>query len=466
VISRLSPPFSNLLHAVKQSLRSLVKPANYSLAANVMADLTRSKTELILENAFLRQQLIILDRQVKRPLARPRERVLLVALASRLRSWKQALLIVQPATLVRWHQDLFRWLWKRLSRPSKRMGRPPLLNGLVDLIQWMARENRTWGAERIRGELLKLGIRVAKSTTLKYIRLVRQPTTSDQTWLTFLHNHAPEIWACDFLQTFGLFFRALFVFVIIELDSRRVVHVAVTRHPTDAWVAQQLREATPFGVKPRFLIRDRDRKFGEAFGRVVKGTSIDVLLTPYHTPQANAICERFWGSMRRECLDFFILLGERHLYRVVREYVQYFNNARPHQGIGQQIPTEPEPSVGDGEVLAFPVLGGLHHDYHRAARWFALPSGNRQAIPARMARSDSLTLDFQARLWERLPVAGDPDARWSSCRQLLARKQDRILSKVERMYIFVHYRGNTQAARRARLWLLLHLSTWSDEEAA
>jgi putative transposase len=151
-------------------------------------------------------------------------------------------------------------------KPPKRGGRPALLKGLVDLIQRMARENWTWGAERIRGELLKLGIRVAKSTILKYIRLVREPAAPDQTWLTFLHNHASEIWACDFLQTYDLFFRALFVFVIIELKSRRVVHFAVTRHPTDAWVTQQLREATPFGVQPRCLIRDRDRKFGEAFG--------------------------------------------------------------------------------------------------------------------------------------------------------------------------------------------------------
>jgi transposase InsO family protein len=358
---------SHLLHTAQQALRGLVKPDNYALAANLLADLTRSKTELILENAFLRQQLIILDRQVKRPRPRPRERVLLVLLASRLHAWKQALLIVQPATLVRWHRDIYRWLWKRKSEPPKRGGRPPLLKGLVDLIQQMAQENRTWGAERIRGELLKLGVRVAKSTILRYIKLVRKPAAPDQTWLTFLHNHASQVWACDFLQTFDMLFRALFVFVIVELESRRVVHFAVTRHPTDAWVTQQLREATPFGQKPRFLVRDRDKKFGEAFRRLVKGTNIEVLLTPVQAPQANAICERFWGSLRRECLDFFILLGERHLYRVVREYVSYFNEARPHQGIGQLIPCEHEPSAREGEIIAFPVLGGLHYDYRRAA---------------------------------------------------------------------------------------------------
>jgi putative transposase len=366
VIFRRFLSLPHLLHAAKRRLRDLVKPDNYALSANTMVDLTRSKTELILENAFLRQQLIILDRQVKRPLARPHERMLLVALASRLRAWKQALLIVQPDTLLRWHRDLYRWLWKRKSRSTKRAGCPPLPKERVDLIQQLARENRTWGAERIRGELLKLGIHVAKSTILKYIRLVRRPASPDQTWLTFLHNHASEVWACDFLQTYDFLFRALYVFVIVELGSRRIVHFAVTRHPTDKWVAQQLREATPFGEKPRFLIRDRDGKYGETFRRVAAGTNIDVLLTPVRAPQANAICERFWGSLRRECLDFFILLGERHLYRVVGEYVGYFNNARPHQGISQQIPCGRGRPSGEG-VIALPVLGGLHHDYRRAA---------------------------------------------------------------------------------------------------
>jgi putative transposase len=305
---------------------------------------------------------------VKRPLAKPRERVLLVALASRLRAWKQALLIVQPDTLLRWHRDLYRWLWKRKSRSTKRAGRPPLRKGLVDLIQQMARENRIWGAERIRGELLKLGIRVAKSTILKYIRLVRRLTLPDQNWLTFLHNHASEIWACDYLQTFDVFFRALFVFVIVELRSRRVVHFAVTHHPTDDWVTRQMREATPFGQKPRFLIRDRDRKHGTTFHHFVTGNNIHTLVTPYRAPQANAICERFWGSLRRECLDYFILLGERHLYWIVKKYVTYFNGARPHQGIEQQIPGGyDEAPAKEGEIIAFPVLGGLHHDYRRAA---------------------------------------------------------------------------------------------------
>jgi len=166
----------------------------------------------------------------------------------------------------------------------------------------MARDNRTWGAERIRGELLKLGVKVAKSTIQKYIYEVRKQEAPKQTWATFLRNHASEIWSCDFLQTHDLFFRAVFVFVIIELGSRRLVHFGVTRNPTDAWVAQQLREATTFGQGPRYLLRDNDNKYGDRFSRIAVGTGIEVLRTPYAAPKANAVCERFLGSVRRECL--------------------------------------------------------------------------------------------------------------------------------------------------------------------
>jgi putative transposase len=327
-------------------------------------DLTRSKPELILENMLLRQQLIVLKHQVKRPARSRRDRVLFVLLASRLRIWKQALNIVQPETVLRWHRDLFRGVWRRKSRPRKR-GKPPLTDDLVALIKQMAEENRSWGAERMRGELLKLGLRVSKSTVQKYIYEVRNPGSPKQTWVTFLRNHAREIWACDFLQTYDLFFRSLFVFFIIELGSRRLVHFGVTRNPTDAWLAQQLREATPFSQGPRYLIRDNDRKYGASFARVAAGTGIEVLRTPFGAPKANAICERFLGSVRRECLDHFLVLSERHLHRVMKEYQEYFNRARPHQGIGQRIPCRPLQGVEPSgkRVISRPVLGGLHHDY-------------------------------------------------------------------------------------------------------
>jgi putative transposase len=208
--------------------------------------------------------------------------------------------------------------------------------------------------------------------TLKYMKQARRDLPSrqtGQTWATFLKNHASEIWACDFVQTYDLFFRTIFVFFIIELESRRVVHFGVTRSPNDVWVAQQWRHATPFGEGPQFLIRDNDDKFGPHFSLVT--SNVDILKTPVRAPKANAICERFIGSVRRECLDHVIILSERHLRRLVHEYVDYFNHVRPHQGIGRI----PDPLNADGSdesqlhhpVIAVPVLGGLHHDYRRAA---------------------------------------------------------------------------------------------------
>ncbi len=197
-----------------------------------------------------------------------------------------------------------------------------------------------------------------------------RPRPDGQTWATFLRNHAGETWACDFLQVTDLLFRPLFAFFLVELGSRRVVHVGVTRHPTDAWVAQQLREATPFDQRPRYLIRDRDSKYGSAFARVAAATGISELRTAYRAPRQNATCERFLGSVRRECLDH-LLLGEAHLRRALREYVAYFNAARPHQGLSQRLPVPGEPPGSArhdaGEILAIPVLGGLHHTYQRAA---------------------------------------------------------------------------------------------------
>jgi len=356
----------SLCHAVKQCLRRWTKPDNQSLALNAVLDLSRSKSDVVFENALLRQQLIVLQRHVKRPSLTWRDRTLFVLIASKLPSWKTALMIVQPDTLLRWHRDLFRRVWRRRSRRTGKKGREPLADDIVTLIKNMAKDNRTWGAERIRGELLKLGVQVAKSTIQRYIYQVRSPVPTKQTWATFLRNHAKGIWAVDFLQTHDLFFRAIFVFVVIELGSRRLVHFGVTRSPNDAWVAQQLREATPFGKGPRFLIRDNDNKFGVAFDRVADGTDIEVLPTPYQAPKANAICERFLGSVRRECLDFFLILNERHLRKTMRQYQTYFNHARPHQGIDQRIPCPSQQQQQNaGTIIAHSVHGGLHHDYRR-----------------------------------------------------------------------------------------------------
>jgi len=199
----------------------------------------------------------------------------------------------------------------------------------------------------------------------RYLRRGRFPSPGGQTWSTFLRNHAKHIWACDFLRVHDVFFRPLFAFFVSELGSRRIAHPAVTRSPTDGWAAQQLRGATPFGVAPRYLIRDNDARYGPRFEAVATGTGVEVLRTPMKAPRANAICERLLGSVRRECLDHTLIPGEAHLRRALKGYVRYSNRARPHQGIGQRLPqAEPDRSGGDrGEVVALPVLGGLYHDY-------------------------------------------------------------------------------------------------------
>src|SRR5881392_978469 len=229
--------------------------------------------------------------------------------------------------------------WKHRSKAPTH--KPKVAPETIALIREMATNNRLWGAERIRGELLKLGRHVCKRTIQKYMRTVRTQQPQRQTWATFLRTHAANIWACDFLQVTDLFFRPLFAFFIVELKSRKVIHVGVTRSPTDRWVAQQLREATPYGQVPKYLIRDNDCKFGPCFARVATTSAIEILKTPSHAPRANAVCERFMRSVRQECLDHLLIFREKQLQRVLNRYVAYFNQARPHQGIQQQIP---EPS--------------------------------------------------------------------------------------------------------------------------
>jgi putative transposase len=219
--------------------------------------------------------------------------------------WKQTLHIVQPDTLLRWQRELFQFYWRRKSQ-----GKPKISPETVSLIQEMAKENRLWGAERKRGELLKLGIEVSKRSVQKYTPKDKKEHSSShivpmpfrETWATFLKNQASGIWACDFTVVTDWLFRQWYVFVVMELKLLRIVHMGVTKYPTDEWTAKQLREATPWGRGPKCLIRDRDSKFARHFSTEAVSSDIKKLKTPYRTPQANGICERFMGSLRRECL--------------------------------------------------------------------------------------------------------------------------------------------------------------------
>jgi putative transposase len=360
-------------HAGGRYVRQILAPVvgDTGPMRGLLLDLTRSKQELLVENAFLRQQLIVAARRVKKPQFRPSERMLLVALSAMFANWRQALVLVQPATLLRWHREAFRRLWSWRSK-QKSPRSPRLGKDVIALIRRMALDNRTWGAERICGELLKLGFTVATSTIQIYISRYRS-TPTNQRWSTFLKNQAAAIWSCDLFEVRDLCFRAHYVFLVMHLETRRLLLAASTTEPTSDWLAQHLRNLTPPGQLPKFILRDNDCKFGHAFDDVAVGAGIRVIRTPKLAPKANAHCERAIGSVRRECLDHILILNERHLQRVLDQYRAYFNASRPHQGIDQRRTSSfgkpalsPRPPIG-ARVVARSVLGGLHHAYEIAA---------------------------------------------------------------------------------------------------
>ena len=349
-------------HRFLKAVRDWSRPIR--VAGHAIADVRKTKGELIAENALLRQQLITASRHLGRPQLAGPEKFAITVWARLTWQWQSAFLLFQPDTVLRWHREMFRIVWWRKSRP-KGNGMAKLDRATVKLIMDMARDNRTWGSERIRGELLKVGVAVAKRTIQKYMRMARKGTLpGGQAWSTFLRNHAHEIWACDFVQTYDVRFRQIFAFVIVKHDTREVVYHSETYRPTQEWTTQQLRNAT-FDAAPRFLIRDGDGKFGAMFDNVASGAGTRVIVSLH--PNMNAQCERFIRSLRRECLDHALLLGEEHLRRLLGEYVAYFNDCRPHQGRGQAIPLGPANGnvVGTGAIVAQPILAGLHDAYQR-----------------------------------------------------------------------------------------------------
>ena len=323
----------------------------------------RSRAVVELENLALRHQLHVLRRQ--RP-GRLRlfaiDRLLWVLLY---RLWPRCLevmVLVKPATVVQWHRQGFRLFWRWRSRS----GRPSVEREIRDLIRQMSSANPLWGAPRIHGELLKLGIEVSQATVAKY--MVRRRGTPSQNWRTFLRNHAEGIAAIDMFVVASASFRLLYVMIILAHDRRTIMRAAVTEHPTAAWLSRQVTEAFPWDTAPRYLLRDRDASFGSDFRSRVEAMGITEVITAPRSPWQNAYVERVIGSIRRECLDHILIFNERHLRRVLSSYVDYYHRTRTHLSLDKDCP-DPRSIMPPriGKVIAIAQVGGLHHRYERLA---------------------------------------------------------------------------------------------------
>jgi transposase InsO family protein len=330
---------------------------------SVVARRLRSRAVLKLENLALRHQLYVLRRQ--RP-GRPRlfaiDRLLWVWLY---RIWPRclgAMVLVKPATVVQWHRQGFRLFWRWRSKS----GRPSVDREIRALIRQMSSPNPLWGAPRIHGELLKLGIEISQATVAKY--MVRRRRTPSPTWRSFLRNHAQGIAAIDMFVMASVSFRLLYVMIILGHDRRKILRTAVTEHPTAAWLSRQVTEAFPWDTAPRYLLRDRDSSYGADFCSRVEARGITQVVTAPRSPWQNPYVERVIGSIRREYLDYVVIFNERHLRRILPWYVDYYHRTRTHLSLDKDCPdSRPIMPRRIGKVVAIPQVGGLHHRYERLA---------------------------------------------------------------------------------------------------
>jgi putative transposase len=327
-----------------------------------------------IEVVVLRHQLMVLKRQVRRPRLHRRDRLFMAVMSRALSRTRWSCFVVSPQTLLRWHRDLVRRKWT--YRRTLTGGRPPISGEVRELILRMGRENPRWGCLRIRGELAKLGVRVSATrirTLLRANGLGPAPRRSGPTWSEFLRSKAKGIWASDFFTVETALLRTLYVLFAIELGSRRLHLIGVTRNPDSVWVTQQARNLAVGerlqGI--RFLIRDRDAKYSGPFDEVFRSEGVKIMETPVRAPRANAFAERWVRTIRTECLDWTVVLGRRHLERVLRTYTIHYNAQRPHRGLDMRTPDplpDPAPTLADEmHVRRRDVLGGLIHEYELAA---------------------------------------------------------------------------------------------------
>jgi hypothetical protein len=326
----------------------------------------RSRAALELEVVALRHQLTVLRRQRPgRPRLRLADRVLWVWLYRLWPGCLRTMLLVKPATVVQWHRQRFRLYWRWRSRP-RRPGRPRLHRESRQLIRQMSTANPLWGAPRIHGEILKLGIQVSQATVARY--MVRRPPLRSPTWRSFLRNHMDGIAALDMFVVASASFRLLYVMVVLRHDRRKIEHLAVTQYPTAGWLSGQVTEAFPWDTAPRYLLRDRDKSYGERFRQRVQAMGIREVVTAPRAPWQNPYVERVIGSIRRECLDHLVVFNERHLERVLSSYLDYYHRSRTHLSLDKDCPYgRPIQPPALGNIIAIPQVGGLHHSYQRLA---------------------------------------------------------------------------------------------------
>jgi putative transposase len=325
----------------------------------------RERRDLALENLAIRQQLGVLKRRQGVPRLRRKDRLFWVVLSRIWAPWRRALHLVKADTVVGWQRKGFRIYWARVSQ-RKRGGRPPASSELRALIQRMAAANPYWGATRIHGELLKLGIAISERTVSRFMPKNRKPPS--QTWRAFLNNHVQDLVSVDFFTVPTVSFRVLFVFVVLAHHRRRILHFNVTEHPTAGWTGQQMVEAFPEDQAPRYLLRDRDKIYGYDFRERVQSLSIEEVLSAPASPWQRAYVERLIGSIRRDCLDHVVVLGEGHLRKILKSYLEYYHRSRTHLARGKDAPERrivQPPELGG--VVKLPEVGGLHHRYERRA---------------------------------------------------------------------------------------------------
>jgi transposase InsO family protein len=330
-------------------------------ALAILASSFKSKRRLAAENAALRQQLTVLRRQVRgRVRLTNNDRLFFVQLYRWFPSVLRVMTVIHPETLVRWHRAGFRCYWRWKSRAVG--GRPQIEADLGVLIRRMSVENPLWGAPRIHGELLKLGFQVAQSTVAKY--MVKRHGAPSQGWRTFLRNHAPDIAAMDLFVVPSIGFNLLYTLIIVRLDRRHLIWVNVTTNPTADWIARQLSEAFPWNEAPQYVIRDRDSIYGTVVTRRLRAMGIRDKPIAAASPWQNGFAERLIGSIRRECVDHFVVWGETHLRLILRTYARYYNDIRTHWSLDKDAPAF-RPIQRTGIINSHAVLGGLHHYYVR-----------------------------------------------------------------------------------------------------